>query len=449
MSTNQFMVEFLQVSNIKTVLFLVFFATCLAGVYIAEKKKMKFSKRMFLGMGIGLILGLVVQWVGGFPEKPMDTIWINEVSAWFSFVGNGYMDFLKMLVIPLIMISIIRVVMNMEEDKIGTITGKAIGMLVGTTLIAAVIGAFLANWFQIGNGIKADGSEVTIREMNSILVTIRGLIPTNIIKSMAEGNVIAVVIFATLVGMGIRRQKKKYEEIIVPFMNWVEAAYKIVLSIAMTIIKFMPYAMVALLSNTIISQGLLVLMSVGKFIVVLYLGMFLMFLVHILIAWTKGVKPSQYIRQGFKPLMLAFTSRSSLGTLPVLIETLSEEFGVEEGVASFVGSLGSNMGMNGCAGIYPAMVAVMLAQITGMPMDIGFFIMLFIVIVVSSFGIAGIPGAATLSVSVVVSGMGMGAYFPLVGAVIAVDPILDMGRTCLNVSGTMVSAIVTGKEKEK
>jgi len=105
--------------------------------------------------------------------------------------------------------------------------------------------------------------------------------------------------------------------------------------------------------------------------------------------------------------------------------------------------------MNGCAGIYPAMVAVMLAQITGMPMDIGFFIMLFIVIVVSSFGIAGIPGAATLSVSVVVSGMGMGAYFPLVGAVIAVDPILDMGRTCLNVSGTMVSAIVTGKEKEK
>ena len=157
----------------------------------------------------------------------------------------------------------------------------------------------------------------------------------------------------------------------------------------------------------------------------------------------------EYVKRGAKPLMLAFTSRSSIGTLPVLVETLDKEFGVEEGIASFVGSLGSNMGMNGCAGVYPAMVTVMLAQMTKTPMDLGFFIMLAIVIVVSSFGIAGLPGAATLSISVVISGMGMGEYFPLVGAIVAIDPILDMGRTMLNVSGTMVSAIVTGKKEEE
>lgn len=143
--------------------------------------------------------------------------------------------------------------------------------------------------------------------------------------------------------------------------------------------------------------------------------------------------------------MLAFTSRSSLGTLPVLIETLDKKFGIDEGVASFVGSLGSNMGMNGCAGIYPALVVVMLGQMTGIEMNLSFYIMLAIVIAVSSFGIAGLPGAATISISVVIAGMGMGEYFPLVGAILAIDPILDMGRTFLNVSGTMVSALTVGK----
>lgn len=447
MVQKEFLSDFINISSYQTIVYLAILFVCFIGIRFSEKKKVKFSKRMLIGTLAGLCLGLLVQLIAGFPEKPLEIHWVKEVSAWYSFVGNGYMDFLKMLVIPLVFISILRVIMNMEEDNVGTIAGKAIGMLVGTTLIAAIIGSVLAFVFQVGNGIQTEGTEASISEMKSILVTIRGLFPSNIVKSMAEGNVISVVIFASFIGVAIRRQKKKYEDIILPFMKWVEASYKIILSVAMTIIKFMPYGMIALLSNTIISQGVHVLVSVSKFIFVLYLGMILMFFVHMLIAWTKGVKPSRFLKGGFKPLMLAFTSRSSLGTLPVLIETLSEEFEVEEGIASFVGSLGSNMGMNGCAGIYPAMVAVMLAQITGTPMDMGFFIMLAIVIVVSSFGIAGIPGAATLSVSVVISGMGMGEFFPLIGAIIAVDPILDMGRTCLNVSGTMVSAIVTGKEK--
>lgn len=103
------------------------------------------------------------------------------------------------------------------------------------------------------------------------------------------------------------------------------------------------------------------------------------------------------------------------------------------------------MGMNGCAGIYPALVVVMLGQMTGIEMNLSFYIMLAIIIAVSSFGIAGLPGAATISISVVIAGMGMGEYFPLVGAILAIDPILDMGRTFLNVSGTMVSALTVGK----
>lgn len=447
MNQSQFLSEFLQLSSYKSLVFIGVLLACFFVIRWLDKKKVPFFKRMLAGTGMGLTIGLLIQLTAGFPNAPSEISWLSEVSGWYGLAGNGYMDLLKMLVIPLILLSIIRVIMN--GDKLGKIAGKAIGMLVGTTVIAAAIGAVLASIGNIGKGIAVAEGEVTIREISSIVETLRGLLPSNIVKSMAEQNVIAVVIFAVLIGLAIRRQRKKYEQIILPFMEWIEAAYKIILSVAMTIIKFMPYAMIALLSNTITSQGVHVLASVGKFILLLYLGIILMFLVHLSIAWTKGVTPVAYIKGGMKPLILAFTSRSSLGTLPLLIETLDTEFGIEEGIASFVGSLGSNMGMNGCAGLYPAMVTVMLAQITNTPMDLGFYIMLVIVIVISSFGIAGLPGAATLSISVVISGMGLGEYFPLVGAIIAIDPILDMGRTFLNVSGTMISAIITGKKKEE
>lgn len=285
--------------------------------------------------------------------------------------------------------------------------------------------------------------------MTSLVDTFRGLLPSNVVNAMAEGNVVAVVIFATFIGVAIRRLTKKYSDVIEPFVKWVEAFYKIILSVAMTVIKFMPYAVIAMLSNTITSRGIGVLASVGKFIGVLYAGILVMFLVHLLIAVINGVSPVKYIKYGMEPLLLAFTSRSSLGTLPVLIETIAKKFGIDEGVASFVGSLGSNMGMNGCAGLYAALVAVTLGQIVGVDMNVSFYFMLITIITISSFGIAGLPGTATIAISVVISGIGMGEYFPLIGAIIAIDPILDMGRTFLNVSGTMVSAITVGKSFEK
>ena len=166
-----------------------------------------------------------------------------------------------------------------------------------------------------------------------------------------------------------------------------------------------------------------------------------MFLVHIIIIAASGMNPITYIKNSSKALILAFTSRSSLGTLPVTMEVLTNNLNVDLGTASFVTSLGSNMGMNGCAGIYPALVSVMIANMAGVQMNFTFYVMLIIVITISSLGIAGIPGTATMAVSVVISGMGMASYFPLAGAIIAIDPILDMGRTMLNVNGAMTAAV--------
>lgn len=440
MEQSTFLTEFLLLSDVRTILFIAVLIGLFAIVHSMEKKKVKFSIRMITGTLIGLGLGLVIQVVAGFPAVPSEVTWLKEVSSWYGLVGNGFMDLLKMLVIPLVFLSITRVIMNMQGDNLGKLTARSIGMLLGTTIIAAFVGIFVGGFFDLSAGMNVTNTEAEIREVTSIITTFRGLLPANVVQAMAEGNIVAVVIFASFIGGAIRRLSKKHSEIIEPFVKWVEAFYKIILSVAMTVIKFMPYAVVALLANTISARGIGALASVFKFIVAIYISVIIMLVVHLIIAVLNGISPIAYLKAVTEPLVLAFTSRSSLGTLPVTIETLHKKVGVEEGVASFVGSLGSNMGMNGCAGIYPALMTIMLAQITGTEMNLSFYIMLIIVITVSSLGIAGLPGSATIAVSVVISGMGLGAHFPLLGGIIAVDPILDMGRTMLNVSGTLISA---------
>ena len=437
-----FLSEFLFITNIKTISFIAILVAIFVLVRKMEKKKVKFSTRMISAMGIGLVLGLFIQLVAGFPKDPSSIRWIEEVSKWYGLIGNGFMDLLKMLVVPLIFVSIIRVIINMKDGvNLGKLTLKSLTVLLGTTTLAAIVGLVVGNLFNLGAGEVLITSNTDIREITSIVDTLRGLLPSNPVNAMAEGNIVAVVIFAAVIGTSMKRLNKKYSDVIKPAWDLVEASYKIITSVAMTVIKFMPYAVVALLANTIAARGVGAILGVVDFIIALYVSVAIMFIIHLIIIALNGLNPFKYVKNVMEPLILAFTSRSSLGTLPVTIETLTEKAGVDNGVASFVGSLGSNAGMNGCAAIYPALMAVTVANMSGTPMDFSFYGMLLVIIVISSLGIAGLPGTATMAVSVVISGMGMGAAFPLVGGIIAIDPILDMGRTMLNVNGTMVTAV--------
>ena len=437
-----FLSEFLFITNIKTISFIAILVAIFVLVRKMEKKKVKFSTRMISAMGIGLVLGLFIQLVAGFPKDPSSIRWIEEVSKWYGLIGNGFMDLLKMLVVPLIFVSIIRVIINMKDGvNIGKLTLKSLTVLLGTTALAAIVGLVVGNLFNLGAGEVLITSNTDIREITSIVDTLRGLLPSNPVNAMAEGNIVAVVIFAAFIGTSMKRLNKKYSDVIKPVWDLVEASYKIITSVAMTVIKFMPYAVVALLANTIAARGVGAILGVVDFIIALYVSVAIMFIIHLIIIALNGLNPFKYVKNVMEPLILAFTSRSSLGTLPVTIETLTEKAGVDNGVASFVGSLGSNAGMNGCAAIYPALMAITVANMSGTPMDFSFYGMLLVIIVISSLGIAGLPGTATMAVSVVISGMGMGSYFPLLGGIIAIDPILDMGRTMLNVNGTMVTAV--------
>ena len=445
-----FFTDFLYLTDIKTILFIVVLFALFFVMKQMEKKKVKFSTRMLSATGIGLVLGLLIQVVGGFPDAPLEVPFIAEINKWYGLFANGFMDLLKMLVIPLIFVSIMRVIINMKQgENLGKLTARTLGLLVGTTAIAAIIGLVVGNLFQLGVNSHLVAGEATIREVSSLVDTLRGLLPSNPIASMANGNVVAVVIFAAFLGLATKRQTKKYYDIVKPFIDLVEAFYKIILSVAMTIIKWMPYAVIALLANTIAGRGMVALGEAIDFILVTYIGVALMFVVQLILIALSGLNPFRYVKNVLDALVLAFTSRSSLGTLPVSIEKLTDNVGLDNGTATFVGSLGSNAGMNGCAGIYPALVAITVANMTGTPIDMTFIIMLVIVIALASFGIAGLPGSATMAISVVLSGMGMGEYFPLIAGIIAIDPILDMGRTMLNVNGTLTTAVLVGKSFNK
>lgn len=445
-----FLSDFIMITSFKTVAFIIVLLAVLFGVNVMAKKKVKFSTRMIVSTIFGLILGVIIQVVAGFPNNPGEVQWITEVNKWYGLVGYGFMDLLKMLVVPLIFVSIIRVIINMKaEENLGKLTTRSILTLLGTTTIAAIVGVVVGNLFKLGVSSTIIEGTNEIREITPVVDTLRGLLPSNPVAAMAEGNVVAVVIFAAFIGNSMKILNKKYSDVIQPVTDLVNASYKIITSLAMTVIKFMPYAVVALLANTIAGRGISAIKEVVGFILALYVSIIIVFIIHLIIIAIVGLNPIIYVKNAMEPLILAFTSRSSLGTLPVTIEALTDKMGVDNGIASFVGSLGSNMGMNGCAAIYPALMAVTLANMSGTKMDVSFYGMLIVIIVIGSLGIAGLPGSATMAVSVAISGMGMGAYFPLAGGIIAIDPILDMGRTMLNVNGTMVTAVAVGKSFNK
>lgn len=445
-----FLSDFIMITSFKTVAFIIVLLAVLFGVNVMAKKKVKFSTRMIVSTIVGLILGVIIQVVAGFPNNPGEVQWITEVNKWYGLVGYGFMDLLKMLVVPLIFVSIIRVIINMKaEENLGKLTTRSILTLLGTTTIAAIVGIVVGNLFKLGVSSTIIEGTNEIREITPVVDTLRGLLPSNPVAAMAEGNVVAVVIFSAFIGNSMKILNKKYSDVIQPVTDLVNASYKIITSLAMTVIKFMPYAVVALLANTIAGRGISAIKEVVGFILALYVSIIIVFIIHLIIIAILGLNPIIYVKNAMEPLILAFTSRSSLGTLPVTIEALTDKMGVDNGIASFVGSLGSNMGMNGCAAIYPALMAVTLANMSGTKMDFSFYGMLIVIIVIGSLGIAGLPGSATMAVSVAISGMGMGAYFPLAGGIIAIDPILDMGRTMLNVNGTMVTAVAVGKSFNK
>lgn len=212
MEKSSFLSDFLMITNLKTVLFIaVLFGTFFI-IRKLEKKKVKFQTRIITATIIGLVLGIIIQLAAGMPKEPSEVTWLHEVSKWYNLFGSGFMDLLKMLVVPLVFTSILRVIINMGDGKeLTLVTVRTVGMLILTTVLAAIVGLVVANLMKLGVGASEIVNKTAeMREITPFVDTIRGLLPSNVIGSMANGNVIAIIIFAAFLGLAVRRQRKKY-----------------------------------------------------------------------------------------------------------------------------------------------------------------------------------------------------------------------------------------------
>lgn len=446
---NVFFQQFLMISDIKTIIFLAILLVLITIVNRLPKQKFNFSAKVMVATVIGLILGLAIQVTAGFPANPMELTFVREATLWYSLLGGGFISLVRMLVIPLVMVSIIHVIINMKEDaNLGDLVKRTLTITLAMVAISVAVGLGLGILFNVGHveggAVLAEGTN-KIREVKNIVDTLKALIPSNPVEAMVNLNIVGLVIFSAIVGVAAKRMSKKYMAIVKPFFDLINAMQKIIVSMAMSIIKWMPAAVIPLLANTIAQKGISAIAEVGKFILVLYLAVAIMFIVQMIAVSLFGMNPFTYVKKCISLLILAFTSRSSVGCLPVTISTLTNKLGVTESTASFVGSFGTTAGMQGCAGVFPALTIVFVTHMSGNSVDMTLFAMAVIVVAISSLGIAGIPGTATMAASVGLSGTGLAALFPMINPILAIDPIIDMPRTMLNVIGSVTNALMVDK----
>lgn len=444
-----FLGQFLMMSNGKTIAFLVILALLFMAIhYLYHKKKLDFSIVVLIGTGLGLLLGFIIQFAAGFPEDPTKVAFVNEVTTWYALFGNGFIDLIKMLVVPLVMVSIMQVIINMEQGKsMGKLVRTTIFVTMGMVAVASIIGIVVGMVFSVGteSATVADTS-VQAKEIAPVATTIRSLIPANIVNAMVENNIIGLVIFSAIFGLAVWWVNQEYPDLAKPLYAGINGLHKAMINMALLILDYMPYAVTALLANTIAQRGMRSLIDVGKFIIALYVAAVIQFMVQLFFLSIHGINPIYYLKKSMATMLLAFTSRSSVGCLPMTIETLTKKLGVDEGTASFVAGFGTTAGMQGCAGIFPSLLIIYVSNVTGTPIDITLLVMTVIVVTIGSLGIAGIPGTATMAASVGLSGVGMASAFSVVSPILAVDPIIDMPRTFLNVTGSITNALVVDKK---
>lgn len=419
-----------------------------------QKKHISFSKRVFTGLGLGIVLGALLQIIYGAESSVL-----TETTEWFNIVGRGYIQLLMMIVIPLVMVSIIQSIINLEKtSQLGKMAAWIIGILIGTTMVAALIGIGTASVFdlnadqiEMGEAEIDRGSdlEATMTEVDEQTTPERILsfIPANIFLDMTgerSTSVIAVVIFSMIVGiavLGLRRKDPEQAEV---FTKVVNSVYAVVMRIVTLILRLTPFGILALMANTVASTNVAGILQLGKFVIASYVALAIMFILHLVLVGVFGLNPFRFVQKVFSVLLFAFTSRSSAGTIPLNIDAQKNALGVEQGVANMAASFGATMGQNGCAGIYPAMLAVMIAPTVGVdPLAPGFILQLVLIIGVSSFGIAGVGGGATFAALIVLSSMNLPVA--LAGILISVEALIDMGRTAVNVNGSMVAGTLTSR----
>ncbi|HDG3390479.1 TPA: L-cystine transporter [Staphylococcus aureus] len=422
-------------------------------LHMMARKHISFAKRVFTALGIGIVFGVLLHLAYGTHSNI-----ITSTSDWFNIVGQGYVALLQMIVMPLIFISIVAAFTKIQiGEKFAKIGSLIFIFLIGTVTIAAIVGVVYALVFgldastiNLGNAEQARGSEIAKQAKDLTAHTlpqqILELLPKNPFLDFTgqrATSTIAVVIFASFIGFAYLRVARKQPDHGELLKRAIDAIYSLVMAIMTFVLRLTPYGVLAIMANTLSTSDFGAIWTLGKFLIASYAALITMYIIHLIILSLLGISPIRYVKKTLEVLIFAFTSRSSAGALPLNVQTQTRRLGVPEGIANFAATFGLSIGQNGCAGIYPAMLAIMVAPVANVEIDLQFIVTLIAVVIISSFGVAGVGGGATFASILVLSTLNLPVA--LAGVLISVEPLIDMGRTALNVNDSMLAGTGTAK----
>ena len=385
-------------------------------------------KKILAGLALGILAGAL----------------LGESASIFKPLGDIFINAIMMLIVPLVFSTLIVGITSMRDpQKMGRIGARTIGLYLLTTAFAISIGLLLSTLLQPGAGVNIsfDGS-VDASEAPTLASILIDLVPRNPIDALANGNILQIIVFAIGLGISLTLIGEKGEPLVVVFDSFAEAMYKL----TGIVMAFAPFGVFGLTAHVSGQYGLEILLPLAKLIGVVYLACAL----HVLVVYSGFISllgrlnPVRYLQGSLDAMMVAFSSASSAGSLPVSIRCAQQNLGVSEGVSGFVLPVGATINMDGTA-LYQGVVVLFIAQMLGIELSLVDYGMIVATGTLASIGTAGVPGAGLIMLSIVMAQIGL----PLeaIAVVAGIDRILDMARTSVNVAGDIMVTTLVGKSE--
>ena len=398
-----------------------------------KQKKIPLSLQIFLALGLGIAVGMA------FTGNP--TFAVSYIKPF----GTIFLNLLKFVVVPIVFFSILSGIISMSDiRKVGSIGVKTLVYYTCTTAGAIVLAMFLANLFK-GFFTVIDPTGVTFEpgETASFMDTLVDIFPSNIIAPFANASMLQVIVAALLFGFGILAAGEKGR----PAAALVDSLTEVCMKVMDIILRLSPIGVFCLILPVVAENGPQILGNLGLVLLCAYIGYFL----HAVIVYSAtvkalgGVSPRAFFKGMFPAMAMAFSSASSVGTLPLNLEC-TERLGARRDIASFVLPLGATINMDGTA-IYQCVATVFLATCAGMQLTLSQMILIVVTATLASIGTAGTPGAGMIMLAMVLEAIGIPVAY--IGLIVAVDRLFDMGRTCLNVTGDIACSLCVTKWESK
>ena len=401
------------------------------------------TKNILLGMFLGLLFGAVIFYLDPLPEYL--TFLIGTYL--FNLGGDIFINLLKLMIVPLVFFSLVTGISSLGSLKsLGNITLKTIGLYLTTTAIAVSLSLLVGSIFRPGSGYSSDlsVSPDSLPEGQGTYETILGIFPSNIIQAMADNQMLAIVFFSIIFGLALNKTNHLTDNISKAF----EKLNIVFMQLVIMIISFAPIGVFCLIGKFVISDGLNVFQEAFMYVIllisVLILHTFLTY--SLMLKFFTNLSVVTFFKKMKDVAIFAFSTSSSAATIPVTLNTVENNLGVNKNVASFVVPVGATINMDGTA-IMQGMATIFIAQMSGIELTLIEYVQVVILAVATSIGTAAVPSAGTITLIIILQQFGL----PLeaIGIILAVDRILDMIRTSVNVCGdAAVSCIVASSEKE-